>query len=369
MTQKLQVNLPAQPSCSYPIHIGNNFLEQPDIWLPNNKTSIVIVTDARVKKRYAIKLINALEKQGLHPLLLSIPPGEKSKNIRNKCRLEAQMLQHACDRNTLMIALGGGVVGDLTGFIAATYFRGIDYIQIPTTLLAMLDSSVGGKTGINTDQGKNLIGAFWQPKTVVSDVSLLKTLPKRQKINGLIEAIKMFLTSDTLSLIFVENHLADILQCNESILVELVYRAVKIKAEIVENDEKEHHQRVILNFGHTIGHALEHLTQYRLLHGYAVALGILFEAKIAEIMGLLKQENFQRIALLLKKLGILSSSIHAFDIDAIIQSTQVDKKKRNEKIQYVLLQNIGKVYEANHQFAHPVTDAIVRDAYQALKRD
>lgn len=354
---------------SYLIWIGKGLLKNCSSWMPKNFSTVVIITDDSVEKLYASTLEATLKKDGYNTLLLSFLPGEKSKNSRLKSQLEEKMLEHGCDRDSLILALGGGVVGDLAGFIAATYMRGISYIQVPTTLLAMLDSSVGGKTGIDTKQGKNLIGAFWQPIAVISDLKCLKTLPQEHMINGLIEAIKMFLTSDVNSLNDLQKNLNLILSCDEKILSNLVRLAVAIKADIVKNDERECNQRAVLNFGHTIGHALEQLTDYQLLHGYAVALGLLVESKISQLMGLLEPKHVLFIKTLLNRLSITTHELNKFDVNAVIQRTQLDKKKRSGCVRYVLLNDLGSVYERENKFSHPVPDEMVKRAFLEIIED
>lgn len=363
MATQIEIVLPGAVASSYQIQIGSGLLDNILHWMPKSVGVVVIITDDYVKKQYAYLIENVLKKAGYKVLLLSFPCGEKSKNSRTKAKLEEKMLENGCGRDSVILAVGGGVVGDLAGFIAATFMRGIPYIQIPTTLLAMVDSSVGGKTAIDTPQGKNLIGAFWQPIAVISDIQCLKTLPQKQIINGLIEALKIYLTSDVDSLDYLQEHLEEILKGNDETLATLVHRAVKLKAEIVQQDEKEHHQRAILNFGHTIGHALEILSDYQLLHGYAVALGILVEAKIAQLMGHLEQKQYRLIQSILERLYILASDLKTFDVEAVIKNTQLDKKNRAGLVHYVLLNNVGGVYEKNNQFAHPVPDDVVRRAF------
>ncbi len=369
MSTRIEIALPEKLASSYPIHIGSGLLENISSWMPRSVSAVVIITDHDVRKHYASLVEKALKKKGYNTLLLSFPCGEKSKTNRIKSMLEEKMLAHGCDRECLILALGGGVVGDMAGFVAATFMRGIPYIQIPTTLLAMLDSSVGGKTGIDTPQGKNLIGAFWQPIAVISDIHCLKTLSQKQVINGLIEALKMFLTSDADSLNYLQENLDGILRNDETILINLVHRAVKIKATIVQNDEKEKHQRATLNFGHTVGHALEKLTNYQLLHGYAVALGLLVEAKIAQLMGHLEEKHYQFIKTLLNRLPIVTSELEKFDVDEVIKNTQSDKKNRAGLVHYVLLNDLGSVYESQNQFAHPVPDEVVKQAFLEINKD
>ena len=363
--RSLSVNLPEILPRSYPIWINSHLLQQIDIWLPKQAESFVIITDDTVKSYYASHVHTALKKAGYDSHLVSCPAGESSKNYQTKACLEEQLLQKNIGRNSILLAIGGGVIGDLAGFIAATYCRGIPYVQIPTTLLAMVDSSVGGKTGINTPQGKNLIGAFWQPSAVVADVACLQTLSQKHMINGLIEAFKLFLTCDKDGVHYLENHLNLILGYDTEALIELIYRSVSLKARVVALDEKENHQRAILNLGHTIGHALESITNYQLLHGYAVALGLLVEAKIAEHLGLLSTGDYQQIKTFVMRLGIHSNELLSFDIDAILAATQTDKKRQHNETHYVLLCGLGRVYEDKQRFAHPVSNDIVRQAFFA----
>jgi 3-dehydroquinate synthase len=324
----------------------------------------VIITDNTVKKYYGLSLQKQLKKSGHKVLLLSFPAGERFKSSQTKQTIEHKMLTHACDRNTLILALGGGVTGDLAGYIAATYLRGIAYIQIPTTLLAMVDSSIGGKTGINTPHGKNLIGSIYQPKAVVADISLLKSLSKKNCINGLIEAIKMFLTFDAKSLDYTQQHLDRVLKCDKLILKEIVKRAVAIKAGVVGRDEQDRGERSLLNFGHTIGHALEKISDYSLLHGYAVAYGILVEATISRQLGLIDSDQLNIIKKIFSRLGIHGKYLSKFDIADIIQATRIDKKIKNNKVHYVLLKTLGSPHIINDQYVHPVTNNIIRLAYK-----
>jgi 3-dehydroquinate synthase len=277
------------------------------------------------------------------------------------------MLAQHCGRDTVILALGGGVVGDLAGFTAATYMRGIPYIQLPTTLLAMVDSSIGGKTGIDTPQGKNLIGAFWQPTAVVADLDCLKTLSPTQLINGLIEAIKMFLTSDKTGLDYVQHNLEKIVAGDIEALSYVISHAIAIKIDVVQRDEKEQNLRMILNFGHTIGHALEKMTHYDLLHGYAVGLGILVEAKIAQLKGLLSAEDYHTIEMLLAELEITRDHLLGFDPKEIIQNTKSDKKTKHGHVNYILLEKLGKYHEKNAHVAHPIDDELVTQAFLTLR--
>lgn len=362
----MRIKIASAKATVYPILVDSGLFKQVATWLPQDLRchQIVIVTDHTVRKLYVDSLIQDLQAQNINTLLISIPVGEKSKTYATKQYIEEKMLQHRCDRNTLLLAVGGGVIGDVAGFVAATYMRGIAYIQVPTTLLAMVDSSVGGKTGINTAYGKNLIGAFWQPKAVVADVNCLNTLPKKQIINGLIEALKIFVTNDKRSLEYARKHVEKIMAYDPAVLKEIISRSIKIKAAIVVQDEKEENQRRVLNFGHTIGHALEQISQYKILHGYAVALGMLVEAKISQHLGLLEPKAYLMVQEVLFMLGISGKALKKFSIDEIIQATHLDKKTKAGEVHYVLLSAIGKVHSDHQNFTYPVADKIVKQALQ-----
>lgn len=359
---ELTMQIPANHAISYPISIAHGLLTQ----LPSSLLShcqnkkIVIITDDQVNALYGKNL--AAQLADYQPLLLTFPAGEAAKTYQTKQLLEEQMLAQQCGRDTIIIALGGGVVGDLAGFIAATYMRGIPFIQIPTTLLAMVDSSVGGKTGINTAYGKNLIGAFWQPAAVMVDPACLQTLMQDQFTCGLIEAIKMALTHHVDDFHFIRTNLAAIFAKDQHAIHQVIQRAISTKISVVSADEKENNLRMILNFGHTIGHALEKLTQYQLLHGHAVGYGILVEAKIAELQGLLSQTDYLSIESLLALCDIHRTYLAQFNDDGLIAATKNDKKAKHGDVRYILLKQIGEIYHHNHQVAHPIADNIVKQA-------
>ena len=362
--KKMLIKLPVSLPVTYPILVEAGLLQYPSVWLPYNLNfkKIVIITDNNIKKLYGDDLAKLLIKHGCNVLLLSFAPGEKSKNSLIKQKLEKKMFINQFDKNTLCLALGGGVVGDLTGFIAATYMRGIPYIQIPTSLLAMVDSSIGGKTGINTSDGKNLIGSFWQPKAVVVDLNCLKTLPQRHLVNGLIEIIKVFLIDDEKYFLYFQKNINKIKMGDEVVLNNLILRAIKIKARLVSQDEKENNQRKMLNFGHTIGHALEKISAYKMLHGEAVAFGILVESRISNLLGILNDEDYAGVVDMMFLLGFSFEKLRKINVNKVIQATQLDKKIKQGEVQYVLLKKIGQVHESKGAFVHPVVDDIVKQA-------
>ena len=366
MSQRVSVRLPSAKASSYSILIGAGVIQKLPKWLARHAKmrKVVVISDRTVMKHCGAVLLKTLK--GHAPIVITIPAGERSKSHRIKQDIEHQMFKKGCGRDSIVIAFGGGVVGDLAGYVAATYMRGLPYIQIPTSLLAMVDSSVGGKTGIDTPFGKNLIGAFWQPQVVMADTHFLRTLPKAHIVNGLIEAIKMALTHNAKEFNYLLTHVDKALQGNPAVLSHIIERAVRTKAGVVGRDEKESNERMVLNFGHTIGHAIEHLSNYRMMHGIAVALGILLEAQAAELLGLLNAQAMDAIEDLFAKLTITPQALKTFQVDKILRATQLDKKSKSGQPRYVLLQDLGRVYKDMMAYAHPVSDAIVRKSYQLL---
>jgi len=247
--------------------------------------------------------------------------------------------------------------------VAATYLRGVPYIQMPTTLLAMVDSSVGGKVGINTPFGKNTVGAFYQPKAVIADLNFLVKQSRKELINGLMEAVKTFFTSDKEALsLAIELNLDSPLKTRD-ILQEIVFRSLQIKAGIAERDETEVNERKVVNFGHTIGHSIELLSGYRLPHGYAVGYGMLVEAKTSEMLNILSPEECNFVTNYLKTFGITSAPLRKFQAGQVIKASKNDKKVRGGKPYYILLESIGRVHKKDGQFAHAVKDSVVKKAF------
>lgn len=369
MTYQLQVNIPSKPALTYPITLGFGVIQQlNDIFdrFPAVK-KVVIIADDIVADLYAKTVQAIVASRNLQSQLIIFSAGEAHKTAATKLQLEEEMFKFGCDRHTLCLALGGGVVGDIAGFTAATYMRGINYVQIPTSLLAMIDSSVGGKTAVNTSYGKNIIGAFWQPIAVLMDVEFLKSLPAEHLVNGLFEAIKIFLTLDHEHVNFCASHINEILNLEEQYLLPVINKAVSLKAYVVEVDEHERNLRMILNFGHTVGHALEKISNYKLLHGYGVGYGMLLEAKIAQIMGLLSGEDFNTVAKLLASLGINADYFNMVNVADVIINMRGDKKNANQQIKLVLLTGIGQVKNIDNQVAFDVDEAIIERAFNEIK--
>lgn len=355
----LQVNVLGSAKKTYPIIIGNTLMLDSK-HLQGRK--VVIITDHTIKKLYA-REFNKIAKNAL---VLSFPAGEGSKNYTTKIKLENALLKNKYGRDSIIIAVGGGVVGDIAGFIAATYMRGIPYIQIPTTILSMVDSSVGGKTGINTDHGKNLVGAFHQPTAVLINLEFVKSLPLKQRKNGLVEALKIFCTHDKNAFNYLVKHTPEILDGNIKILEKIIFRAIQLKMAIVARDEKETGERKLLNFGHTIGHALEYLSKYELPHGIAVAYGIVVEATLSNRLGILSAKDYIKIKSAITQLGINLKYLTKFSHQDIVAATKLDKKVKGHQVHYVLLKSIGCCKIISNAYTRAIADKTILDTLRAI---
>ncbi len=272
-------------------------------------------------------------------------PGEEGKTMETALAILDEMVRHSLTRNSLVLALGGGVVGDVAGFCGSVYMRGIDYVQIPTTLLAQVDSSIGGKTGVNTVYGKNLIGTFHQPQGVYIDPAVLNTLPKKEVVNGLGEVIKYGIIGDPDFFEYLKNHLHELLELKPQVVFDVLCQCCSIKAQIVAEDEKDQGERKILNFGHTIGHALEAVTEYKgYTHGEAVLIGMLYEARLANALGLLPGYGYEEIREVLETFD-LNWSIQHLPEEAIFHVMMQDKKNCDGQISFILPIQPGQVQE------------------------
>mgnify|MGYP001354018957 CR=1 FL=1 len=305
---------------------------------------ILVVTNPTVAAWYLSPLLESLRASGYHAESILIPDGEEFKSLEQANQIYNTLVEGEYDRKSVLVALGGGVIGDLTGFAAATYMRGVSFLQIPTTLLAQVDSSIGGKTAVNHPKGKNLIGVFYQPGLVLSDVTAFRTLPEREFSSGLVEVIKHGLI---LAPKYFEMLLAELPAIRErvpEVMAKVVAGSCRIKAGVVQEDERETGRRAILNFGHTIGHALESVTGYQYYkHGEAVAVGILAALKIARRNGLLEEAGLEfRVASLFKTLN-LPTGIPKLSTEKIIALLYLDKKVEYGKIRWVLPQSLGRV--------------------------
>ena len=337
------ISVPLQ-NRSYPIWIENGLLTKlPELLKPmNQKQKWVIFSQNEIISLYGNNLSESLKSAGFQVEMVVLPDGEKAKSLSALEGIFSQLMEMGCDRSTTFLALGGGVVGDAAGFIAATFMRGVDYIQIPTTLLAMVDSSIGGKTGVNLPAGKNLVGVIWQPKAVVTDPKLLESLPEREISSAMGEVIKYGAILDRDIFDLISRNLEDLLKlANPELLAKVIGRCAKLKADVVAEDEREGGKRRILNFGHTIGHALETNFGFDTLrHGEAIAYGMLAAGKLSIKDGRMKNEDFELLEEIIGKLPL--PILPEFDPNDIIQIMQKDKKVRDRKIHFVLLKELGK---------------------------
>jgi 3-dehydroquinate synthase len=328
---------------SYPVEIGAGTLAGlgARVAEATGASRAVVITVPPVGRRYAGRVLRSLRSAGLRASRIEVPDGEASKSLRQVERIYHELLRAGADRHSVLVALGGGVVGDLTGFAAATYLRGIPFVQVPTTLLAMVDSSVGGKTGVDLREGKNLVGAFHQPRLVAIDVETLRTLPARERAAGLAEVVKKAAIWDAELFAALERDAEALLALEATALVPALTRAVEIKAEVVRRDERESGPRMLLNFGHTLAHAIEALAGYRgLLHGEAVAIGMVYAAERSEALGHAPLGTAARLEKLCRRLG-LPTEPPAFPRSAYLAALRVDKKKQDSRIHYVVLEGVG----------------------------
>jgi 3-dehydroquinate synthase len=338
----LTVNIKDQP---YPIHIGPGLLDRADLITPHlAQPRAVIVTNTTIAPLYSKRLLDSLSAAGVESFLIVLPDGEIHKNWQTLNLIYDQLIDKRCERKTTLIALGGGVVGDMTGFAAATYQRGAPYIQIPTTLLAQVDSAVGGKTAINHPQGKNMIGAFYQPKLVLADTDLLNTLPNREFSAGMAEVIKYGLIRDLPFFEWLEANMERMMAREPEALIHAVYESCRNKAEVVAQDEKETGIRAILNLGHTFGHAIETATGYsEWLHGEAVAMGTILAARVSKTLGRLEDRDIDRMNCLFVGAN-LPVNAPKLSVETYLNLMSSDKKVENKKIKLILLNAIGGAY-------------------------
>jgi len=340
--KKLKVELGA---CSYEMRVGTGLLARIGLWLKERDFSgkAVIITDTTVGELYADDLERGLSNAGFDVTILEVPPGEERKSLETAARLYDDLTEAYVERTTPVLALGGGVIGDLAGFVAATYMRGLPLIQVPTTLLAQVDSSIGGKTAVDHGQLKNIIGMFYQPKMVVADIDALKTLPEIELANGLAEVIKSAAIRNKSFFNFLDINMNKARQYHPSVLETIVLETARIKADIVEKDEKEEGLRGILNYGHTIGHAIEAVSDYKLKHGQAVAIGMMAAAKISSRMEILDGVDVVNLEKIIERAG-LPTKMPDIDKEAVWQAMQHDKKVVQDRIRFVLLKSIGNAF-------------------------
>ena len=331
---------------SYTISIGIGLLKDIGKTLQDLgfSSKIALISNPTVYSLYGKNVSAALMDAGYDLTEMLIPDGEEYKSLAYTEKIYDSLLKAKLDRKSALIALGGGVIGDITGFAASTYMRGIDFIQVPTTLLAQVDSSVGGKTGVNHPLGKNMIGTFWQPRFVCIDTATLRTLPRREFLSGLGEVIKYGVIWDKDFFSYLETNRDKIVQLDATALTHIIRRSCEIKSEIVSRDERESGLRAILNYGHTIGHAIETITGYKkYLHGEAVAIGMYMEAKLSYQLGLIKQKEVSRIKALIDSCELPSEMPDEIEINDLMEKMQLDKKTVAGKMHFVLPEKVGSV--------------------------
>jgi len=332
-------------SYSYGIRVGTGLLARIGLWLKERgfSSKAVIITDTIVEGLYAEVLERGLANAGFDVTILEVPSGEEQKSLETAGRLYEDLSDAYTERMSPVLALGGGVIGDLAGFVAATYMRGVPLIQVPTTLLAQVDSSIGGKTAVDHGQLKNIVGVFYQPQMVVADIDTLKTLPEIELTNGLAEVIKSAAIRNRNLFNFLDINMNKALEYHPGVLETIVLETARIKAEIVEKDEKETGLRGILNFGHTIGHAVEAASNFQLKHGQAVAIGMTAAAKISSRMEILDEVDVVNLERIIVKAG-LPTEMPDIDKEAVMQAMQHDKKVLQDRVRFVLLKSIGNAF-------------------------
>ncbi len=341
--QKIRVELDER---SYNIFIDSGILGEIGKILERFEFSpgIALVSNPTVHGLYGNIVSGSLRAAGLEPAEIIIPDGEQYKNMESVGKIYEAMLRMRLDRKSVVVALGGGVIGDIAGFAASTYMRGVDFIQIPTTLLAQVDSSVGGKTGVNHLLGKNMIGTFWQPRLVWIDTDTLATLPRREFLAGLAEVIKYGVIWDADLFDFLAESREKILDLDRSSLMRIIGRSCEIKAEVVSRDERESGLRAILNYGHTVGHAVETVTEYRrFLHGEAVAIGMCLEARLSAALGIIGDREVDRIRHLVEAYGLPFELPADMGFADLYSSMQLDKKTVSGQLKFILPERIGSV--------------------------
>ena len=354
--KSVQVNLGSR---SYPIHVKSGLLKQTASILSdqNHGQKWVIISQYNLMELFGFDLMTELNESGFNCDYITLPVGEASKSLNEFSRVISQMVEFGCDRKTTILALGGGVVGDVSGFVASSFMRGIDYYQIPTTLLAMVDSSIGGKTGINIAEGKNLVGAIYQPKGVLIDPVILKSLSKEEVMAGLGEVIKYGAIWDKAFLIDISTWLEDI---DSFPFEDAIRKSCKIKAEVVSKDEREGDLRRILNFGHTIGHALEsHLGYGKIRHGEAVALGMKCAGFISQKLNLLSKEELSTLNQTINRLPL--PQLPHINGNHLMPFIKTDKKSEKGVLNFVLLDGLGNAISSTD-----VTEELIQESLKVL---
>ncbi len=360
MAKRITVEAPYGKSYDIVIRADFHTLAQELGTLGKAEGRVCVVTDSHVEKLYAEAVLSELASLGRPVCVFAFPAGEAHKNLGTVQDVYRFLIEHGIDRKDTLLALGGGVVGDLTGYAAATYLRGIDFIQIPTTLLSQVDSSIGGKTGVDLDQYKNMVGAFHMPRLVYMNLSVLETLDARQYASGMAEIVKHGLIRDAAYYERLIERAAQIMEKDPAAVEEMVYESCLIKKAVVEKDPTEKGERALLNFGHTLGHAIEKYGNFTMLHGECVSLGCVAAAYISCERGLLSQEAYHKIKETFRSFG-LPTSLQDIDVEEVLRFTKSDKKMEQGKIKFILLRELGEAF-----IDRTVSDAEMSAALKAL---
>jgi 3-dehydroquinate synthase len=362
----MRLNIKGKGASGYDIRIGYDILDSIGQGVTELGTGrrYVVITDTNVAPLHGEALLRGLKKAGLNVDMIEFPAGEASKNIKTALSVVGQLLKLAIDRESVIIAFGGGVVGDLAGFVASLYMRSIPYIQIPTTLVAQVDSSIGGKTAIDLEEGKNLLGTFYQPRAVFIDPAFLETLMPEEFGNGLAEVVKYGIIDSEDFFKLLEDKMADIRKCDREMLARIIEISCGIKKTLVEIDEKDQGPRHFLNYGHTIGHALEAASGYGLSHGKGVAIGMVAAARLSEKICGLPAEHWERVKSLVEKAGLPTAIPRSLSTDLIISKLTADKKKSGNTVNFVLIKKIGEPF-----ITGDIKEIIVRETIEEMKND
>src|SRR5438874_5436846 len=364
---KLRVAVSEQRDASYDIVIGRGLLADLPAFVKAAcpASRYVVITDSHVANLYGKQVMARFHDAKLQVELLEFPAGEWNKTRETWALLSDRMLAARIGRDSAVIALGGGVVGDVAGFVAATYLRGIPCVQVPTTLLAMIDSSIGGKTGVDVPAGKNLLGAFHQPRLVVADLDVLGSLPAPQLAAGIAEAVKHGTIADADYFAFLEHEHDAVTTRQPEALERLVRRSVEIKAGVVAADERETGRRAILNFGHTVAHAVEATVRFGVLQGEAVAIGMAYEARLAELLGIAAAGTAQRIGRLLERYGLPLALPEGATAEQLLATMRLDKKARAGTVRFALPETVGRMHADGSSWTVAAPEGIVREVLAA----
>lgn len=368
---RTRVSIPGKAEGAYDVHIEPGALAHLGALCKSAVSAFqyAVVSDSRVGELYGSDAVASLAGTGARAELVTFPAGEWNKSRKEWASITDRLLHRGYGRDTAIVALGGGVTGDLAGFVAATFMRGVPVVQVPTSLLAMFDSAIGGKTGVDTEAGKNLVGSFHHPALVVIDPDLLTTLPRMQRIAGLAEAVKTAAVADAELFGWLEDAAGDLVEGEEEATRRAIDRVVNHKAAVVGADPEEGARRAILNFGHTIGHALELIGGYEVLHGEAVAAGMRAEASLGEHLGLSETGTAERLADLLEACGLDRTLEHDHSPGALWEAMARDKKARAGEIRCVLLEEIGRVArDPDGAWTHEIPDASAEEWLTAALR-